>query len=300
MVFSPSRIYEGVPAACRGYIFSTMPELPEVETIRRQLTPHLVQRTIISVVVSRARAVRAHSLPQEFIDRVTGRRILDVRRRGKALLFVLDDGNSILARLGMSGKIVMAAPTDPLLPHTHVVLTLDDGAEMRYIDPRTFGQMAAVDGHDPDRMIELGHYGPEPLDDTFTVAVLRDALAGKQAMVQAVLMDQTKVAGIGKIYADEACFLAGISPLRAAASLTEEEIARLHAAIREVLTRAVAARGTSGADKAYRDAGDNLGEFQHQLHVYQRAGQPCRRCGTLIEHRPFQGRRIHFCPQCQR
>lgn len=277
-----------------------MPELPEVETIRRQLAPAVTGRAIVAAQVTRLRAVRAHATCEEFVARVVGRRILDVHRRGKALLFLLDDGQSILARLGMSGRMMTTAPDDPRPPHTHVVLSLDDGREVRYIDPRTFGQMAVVDGHDPDRMIELGHYGPEPLGEAFTVDALRAALAGKQALVQAILMDQTKVAGIGKIYADEACFLAGVSPLRTAASLTEEEIATLHAAIREVLTRAIEARGTSGADNAYRDTGDNPGEFQHQLHVYQRVDQPCRRCGTRIEYRPFQGRRMHFCPHCQR
>jgi formamidopyrimidine-DNA glycosylase len=149
-------------------------------------------------------------------------------------------------------------------------------------------------------MIELGHYGLEPLGDAFTPAALRETLSGRSALIQAVLMDQTKIAGIGKIYADEACFLAHIHPERAACSLTEDEIASLHAAIRDVLTQAVAARGTSTQDAAYRDAAGEVGGFQHHLHVYQRAGHPCRDCGTLIAYRPFQGRRMHFCPRCQR
>jgi len=277
-----------------------MPELPEVETIRRQVLPLVKGQQIIAARVGRARAVRAHCCPEEFIALVTGHSILDVRRRGKALLFLLDGETSMLVRLGMSGQVVACDATAPVAAHTHVVLSLENGRELRYIDPRTFGQVAVVEGHDPDRMTEFAHYGCEPLDDAFTVAALHAVLAGKHALVQAVLMDQTKIAGIGKIYADEACFLAGINPLRMASSLSDDETKRLHAAIRDVLSRAVAARGTSAQDAAYRDADGSLGEFQNQLHVYQRANQPCRQCGTLVEYRPFQGRRMHFCPHCQR
>lgn len=276
-----------------------MPELPEVETIRRQIAPHVTGQRISAARVMRDRAVRAH-YPDEFIARVTGHTILTVDRRGKALLLLLDNDTAILVRLGMSGQLLVVDPDAALAPHTHVVLSLANGQELRFIDPRTFGQMAVVEGHDPDRMAELAHYGPEPLGDAFTVEVLAAALAGKRTTVEAVLMDQTKVVGIGKIYADEACFLAHVDPRRTADSLTREEITRLHAAIREVLAHAIACRGTSTQDAAYRDAHGEVGGFQCQLHVYQRAGLPCRVCGTLVEYRPFQGRRLHFCPHCQR
>ena len=276
-----------------------MPELPEVETIRRQLAPHVRAQQVVGARVTHPRAVRAHGAPDAFIARITGRRILDATRRGKVLLFPLDDGNTLLVRLGMSGRLQWAEPTQPVAPHTHVVLTLADGTELRYIDPRTFGQVAVVDGQDPDRMIELGHYGLEPLGDAFTAEALGALLAGAHALVQAVLMNQAKIAGIGKIYADEACFLAGIHPERTADSLRPEEIVRLHAAIQNVLHRAIATRGTSTLDQAYRDAAGETGGFQQHLHVYQRGNLPCRRCGTLIETRPFQGRRMHFCPHCQ-
>jgi formamidopyrimidine-DNA glycosylase len=277
-----------------------MPELPEVETIRQQIAPQVQQQRICDARVTLARAVRAHRSPEDFIAKVMGRTILEARRRGKVLLLPLDDDRSLLIRLGMSGQVVVTEPDAPLAPHTHVQLTLASGKTLRYIDPRTFGQVAVVEGHDPERMIELGHYGCEPLDATFTPDVLRRAFAGKKALVQAVLMDQTKVVGVGKIYADESCFLAGVDPRRSAESLTDEEIVRLHAAIREVLTRAIDARGTSTLDAAYRDARGSLGGFQHQLHVYQRVNQPCRVCGTLVEYRPLQGRRMHFCPHCQK
>ncbi len=276
-----------------------MPELPEVETIRRQLLPCLQDLTIVAVRVTRARAVRAHRSPAEFSELVTHRRILDIHRRGKALLVLLDNDTSLLVRLGMSGRLCVDEASVPPLPHTHVALTLSNGTELRFIDPRTFGQMAVVVGHDPDRMLELGHYGLEPLSDVFTPRALGEMLAGKKMLIQAALMDQTKIAGIGKIYADEACFLAGVSPLRQAGSLSADEITRLHAAIRQVLELAIQNRGTSTLDAAYRDAKGQQGGHQMQLYVYQRTHQPCRVCGTLIQHRPFQGRRMHFCPHCQ-
>lgn len=287
-----------VPVAVSG-ILRVMPELPEVETIRRQLLPLLTRQRIVSARVTRSRAVRAHSSPEEFIALVSNQSIVDLRRRGKALLILLDNDSSILIRLGMSGRLSVTDAAAPPIPHTHVVITFANGSELRFIDPRTFGQMAVVAGHDPDRMLELGHYGVEPLDAAFTPQVLGELLAGTQMLIQAAMMDQTKIAGIGKIYADEACFLAGISPLRKAGSLTPDEVTRLHAAIRQVLELAIANRGTSTIDAAYRDAEGRKGGFQMQLYVYQRTRQPCRRCGTLIEHRPFQGRRMHFCPRCQ-
>lgn len=276
-----------------------MPELPEVETIRRQLAPDCREQRIEQVRVTRQRAVRAHASAQEFIALLAGRLILDVQRRGKALLLLLDADRSLLVRLGMSGQLLLTDATDPIAPHTHVILTLTDGREIRYVDPRTFGQMAVVAGHDPRAMIELAHYGPEPLSDDFTIDALAYAVAGRTVSIEAVLMDQTKVVGIGKIYADEACFRANIDPRRAAATLTRAEVNCLHGAIREVLSEAIACRGTSSADSAYRDAHGGVGDFQCRLNVYQRAGQPCRVCGTLIEYRPFQGRRLHFCPRCQ-
>jgi len=260
-----------------------MPELPEVETIRRQIVDEIEGQTILLALVSRARAVRAHLSVDDFVQAVTGRTILAVQRRGKVLLLPLDNEYSLLIRLGMSGQVIVASPIDPLTPHTHVVLRLSNAKEIRYIDPRTFGQVAVVKGHDPARIVELTHYGYEPFSEEFTPEVLLALMQGKRALVQAVLMDQRKIVGIGKIYADESCFLAGIDPRRTADSLN-----------------AIEARGTSGHDGAYRDARGSLGSFQHQLQVYQRDKAPCRVCGTLVEYRPFQGRRMHFCPNCQK
>lgn len=277
-----------------------MPELPEVETIRRQIAPLVQGQLIYKAVVHRLRAIRAHGSVEEFTSQVEGKTILEARRRGKVLLLPLDSGDSLLVRLGMSGQVVVTAPDEALRLHTHVILTLGSGKTLRYIDPRTFGQMAVVTGQDPDTMPELSHYGVEPLSEAFTPDALREILHAKKHLIQSVLMDQAKIVGIGKIYADEACFLAGIDPRRQALSLDDAEMTRLHTAIRQVLLQSIEANGTSGKDGAYRDARGSLGEFQFQLFVYQRAGQPCRVCGTPIEFRPLQGRRMHFCPHCQR
>lgn len=277
-----------------------MPELPEVETIRRQIAPDVTGRTITSVCVTRDRAVRAHPTPFDFIRQLNGRKIIAVNRRGKALLFPLDIDASLLVRLGMSGQLVLVDADSPLKIHTHVRLELDSGRSLRFIDPRTFGQMAVVAGHDPAQMPEFAHYGPEPLDDSFTIDSLRGILAGRKQQIQIVLMNQELIVGIGKIYADEACFIAHIHPERTAASLTVIEVSLLYAAIRDVLTRAIELRGTSIKDAAYRDSHGTLGGFQQQLNVYQRDGKECHTCGTTIEHRPIQGRRMHFCPKCQR
>jgi formamidopyrimidine-DNA glycosylase len=276
-----------------------VPELPEVETIRRQLAPELTGHTVVAARVARARLVRAHACAADFTCAVVGRRILAVTRRGKALLLPLDDGHTLLIRLGMSGQVLLAAPGDPLRPHTHIIFTLDDGRELRFVDPRTFGQAAIIAGHDPAQMAELAHYGAEPLADDFTPAVLRTVLRGTPP-VEAAIMDQTRVVGVGKIYADEACFHAGIDPRRSAKDITDAEVVRLHAAIREVLSNAILARGTSFADAAYRDARGALGGFQQQIYVYGRSGQPCRVCATPIETAPLQGRRMHYCPKCQK
>ena len=167
--------------------YLNMPELPEVETIRGQIAPQICRQRIVSAHVGRSRAVRAHRSPAEFIALVTGRVILDVCRRGKALLLPLEHDRSLLVRLGMSGFLTVKTPETPQAPHTHVILELSNGMELRYIDPRTFGQVAVVDGHDPDRMVELAHYGYEPLDDTFTPTALREVLRGKTTLIQTVL-----------------------------------------------------------------------------------------------------------------
>ncbi|MEI6519548.1 MAG: bifunctional DNA-formamidopyrimidine glycosylase/DNA-(apurinic or apyrimidinic site) lyase [bacterium] len=277
-----------------------MPELPEVETIRRQITPHITGKKITEVITGRDRAIRENSSPEEFIGMIQGARIVESLRRGKVIVLTLSNGNSILFRLGMSGRVYLAPTESPLLNHTHVRILLSDHNELRFVDPRTFGSVTAVTGTDILTLPTLEHYGCEPFDKNFTPEKLREVLNTTKVPLQAALMDQSKVTGIGKIYADEVCFQAKLPPLKPAYSLTDEEIIRLHTAIHEILAAAISARGTSNRDASYRDADGNHGTYQNQLKVYQRENKPCRECGELINYKPFAGRRIHYCPNCQK
>ena len=276
-----------------------MPELPEAETIRRQLACEIIGRRVESVQVLRPSAVRRHRSAQEFASLVTGRAISAVGRRGKAVIFTLD-GVTVVVHLGMTGQLVIVGPGEPLDRHTRVVFELDDGRQLWFVDQRTFGDLAAYPETDWGRIPDLAKYGPEPLGPQFGIDYLRRALPRRSAKIQAVLMDQHFVAGIGKIYADEITHAARIHPNRAANSLDEGEMRRLVRATRAVLRRAIEHGGTSAADEKYVDAYRNNGGFQLLLNTYQRTGEPCRRCGRPIERILMQGRGAHFCPRCQR
>jgi formamidopyrimidine-DNA glycosylase len=277
-----------------------MPELPEVETIRRQISPHIIGKSVIDVITGRDRAIRENSSPEEFISMIKGAKIIDSTRRGKVIILVLNNGNSVLFRLGMSGRVYLAPADSAVILHTHVRILLSDNNELRFVDPRTFGSVTVVKGTEILCLPTLEHYGCEPFEASFTPEKLREVLSPTKIPLQAALMDQSKVTGIGKIYADEVCFHAKLPPLKPANSLTDEEIIRLHAAIHDILAAAIAARGTSNRDASYRDADGNHGTYQHQLKVYQRENQPCRECGEQIQFKPFSGRRIHYCPNCQK
>jgi formamidopyrimidine-DNA glycosylase len=277
-----------------------MPELPEVETIRRQISPYITGKKITDVITGRDRAIRENNSAEEFINMIRGAKIVESLRRGKVIILILSNGNSILFRLGMSGRVYLAPTDSPLLIHTHVRILLSDHNELRFVDPRTFGSVTAVTGTDVLSLPTLEHYGCEPFDKDFTPEKLREVLNTTKIPLQAALMDQSKVTGIGKIYADEVCFQAQLPPLKPANSLTVDEINRLYAAIHDILAAAILARGTSNRDASYRDADGNHGEYQHQLNVYQRENKPCRKCGETISYKPFAGRRIHYCPNCQK
>jgi formamidopyrimidine-DNA glycosylase len=273
-----------------------MPELPEVETIRRDLLPHVVARTIAGVRIAPG-AERVVRGDDGLARRLTGRRIDDLSRRGKYLLFRLDGKAKPLylaVHLRMTGSLLYRPPlVDPPDCYVRAVITLDDGSELRYADLRKLGQMWLVDA--PEEAV--GRLGPEPLDAAFTAARLRQALAGRKAPVKAVLLDQRAVAGIGNIYADEALFAARIHPARVARTLAEAEAKRLHRAIRRVLNDALANRGSSFRD--YVDAAGREGTHQLRVKVFRRTGQPCYVCGAEIARIKVGGRSTHFCPHCQ-
>lgn len=270
-----------------------MPELPEVEYVARQLRESLIGHSIVAAQVFWPRAI-AGMEPEDFVASVVGHSVVGISRRAKYLLISLDDGETLVVHRRMSGNLLFAEPDDDY-PYTRVELTLDDGRRLLYTDPRKFGRLALV----PEEKLPefFAAIGPEPLEDDFTPQVLAQRLAGHRRPIKAVLMDQSVVAGLGNIYADEALFRAGIHPLRPASSLTEDEIARLHAGIQGALRTGIEHGGTTfGRHRdVYNEAGVNL----EHVEVYRRTGQPCLRCGTPIERIVVAQRSTHFCPHCQ-
>jgi formamidopyrimidine-DNA glycosylase len=252
-----------------------MPELPEVETVVRGLRPRLEGRRLLRV--RQQRADLRFPLPADFAKRLTGRKVLSVGRRAKYILVTLEGGEVLMIHLGMSGRMVLARqPGGPLEPHDHIVFHNDAGDEIRFNDARRFGMMDLVAEAELENHRLLRDLGPEPLSNAFNGPELASRLKGKRTPIKAALLDQRVVAGIGNIYACEALFFAGLSPRRRAHTVQGGRAERLAAAIRDVLTRAVAAGGSSLRDYVQTDG--ELGYFQHQWAVYDREGEPCPRC----------------------
>lgn len=272
-----------------------MPELPEAETVRRDLVDVFAGDRLSQVRVTGRRTVRRH--PPQLLGKLEGRRLLDVGRHGKYLLFAWDDGSVMVGHLRMSGQFVRAAPGSALAPHTHAVLAFAEAGELRFIDPRTFGELFIV-GAGPGPHDELSHLGPDAL--AVSPSYLQASLAGRRAPLKSLLTDQRVVAGIGNIYADEICFAAGVRPVRPGGSLKKAEIARLAGAITSVLEAAIAARGSTLPDLGYRDLSGNVGNFQFQHQVYNRLGQPCPACGRPVSRPTFGARSAFMCSRCQR
>ena len=280
-----------------------MPELPEVETVRRGLAARLAGKRIGRVWLGRGDL--RWPIPPGFAETLAGRQILGFGRRGKTILMRLEGGLSVLWHLGMSGRFRLSGPdeTVPALPHEHVVIKTEEGWRVGFIDPRRFGSLDLVPTAHEAQHPRLAGLGPEPLDDAFTAAVLEAALSSRRTAIKAALMDQTVVAGLGNIYACEALFRARISPRRQARSVRGERAARLVAAIKATLAEAIAAGGSSLRD--WRQTSGELGYFQHAWKVYGHAGEPCERCpgppacrgiATVLQ----QGRTTFYCPRTQR
>jgi formamidopyrimidine-DNA glycosylase len=271
-----------------------MPELPEVETTRRDLEARVSGRTVVDVVMDRLGVAPARGLsPAEMEDALRGRRIEALSRRGKYLIAHLDGGDALVLHRRMTGNLVLRDPAAAPEPFTRAVLRLDDGAELRWIDQRRFGTWTLV----PDPAAAMPGIGPEPLDDGWTADDLAAALSGRRAPVKAVLLDQRRVAGLGNIYVDESLHRAGIHPGRLAGSLTTEEVARLHAAVRQVLRRAIELQGSSARN--HRGGYGQSGTMQDEWRVYHRDGSPCSACGATIRKLRVAGRGTHICPTCQ-
>jgi len=272
-----------------------MPELPEVETIRRDLLPVARGRTIVGAWVSDD-APRLIQLltPQGFCRSLAGRRIEDISRRGKYLLFNLDQGFTWAVHLRMTGRLQHAPSECPHDPYLRAAFRLDDGSSLCYIDVRKLGIMWLVE----DEALVTGKLGPEPLSEAFSLPEFRSLLKRRSAPIKAVLLDQTALAGVGNIYADEALFAARVNPRRAANTLSRPAGERLHAGIRQVLEDALGDRGSSFRD--YVDGRGREGGHQLNVKVFRRTGLPCYECGAPIRRVRLGGRSTHFCPKCQR
>ena len=276
-----------------------MPELPEVETIRRDLEGRIVGRRIMAVRIPPESGKPVPVLKRideaTFREGVVGARIEAMERRGKYLAIRLDTAALIVVHLRMTGALLHRASDAEPDRFLRAVLVLDDDTELRFTDIRKFGGLWLVD--DVSEAVATG-LGPEPLSEGFTEAVLAAALKGRKTPVKSVLLDQSRIAGIGNIYADEACFAAGIDPQRLGGTITKPRVARLHAAIRDVLLFGVESRGASFRD--YQDVEGKDGSMQMHVKVFRRTGKPCYVCGTPIQRVRLGGRSTHFCPKCQR
>jgi formamidopyrimidine-DNA glycosylase len=325
-----------------------LPELPEVETVRRDLRSELLGRSITATSATGVRTFRRYPDVADVVARTVGRQLAEVDRRGKYLVLRLDSGDAVVIHLRMSGQLLVAEPNAPLARHTHAVFVFGatDSAgpvaltpsvlpslsglprfsapstrpgpaapsapsaadrtavggggtgpvELRFVDPRTFGEVFVTGGDLP----ELADLGVEPLDPALDPASLRRLLQARRVGLKALLLDQHVVVGIGNIYADEILWRARISPSRPGQDLTRPQATRLHDSIVATLSEAIDHRGSSLADEQYRDLYGRVGDHQNFHHAHGREGQPCPRCGAVIRRVRVAGRSTYFCPRCQR
>jgi formamidopyrimidine-DNA glycosylase len=296
-----------------------MPELPEVETVARDLQRHVAGATITGATVTWDRTIRHPQPPERFVDEVRGATITRVSRRAKTVLMHLEDGRVLTVALRMTGALLVREPGAEPDPYARVVFQLADGRELRYRDMRKFGRIGLWPGGglrsvgagrgsrsrrvaEGRRRFRIGEvfsgHGPEPLARGFTAQRLAERLRGRSAKLKTLLLDQSFIAGVGNIYADEALWRARLHPLRAADTLDEVDVRRLHRSLRHVLREGIANRGSSVSDYVGADGepGDNAG----RLAVYRRTERPCYRCGRPISRIVVGQRSTHFCPNCQR
>ncbi|MEW6059341.1 MAG: bifunctional DNA-formamidopyrimidine glycosylase/DNA-(apurinic or apyrimidinic site) lyase [Actinomycetota bacterium] len=278
-------------------------ELPEVEVMRRDLERDVVGRKIAGAEVrptrSAMRIIRRHGKRKDFTSRLEGRKVTKAERLGKYVLLSLDNGDVLVVHFGMTGGLVRGSKRQPLPSHTHVVITFQQGGDLRFVDPRTFGEMFVSTGDELGKVKELEHIAIDPLDHVFTWQTFGGLMARRASKLKPLLMDQKFISGLGNIYSDEVLFAAGLRHDRMSDALSSQEVRRLYRALQEVLQEAIRYRGTTLEDEAYVDLFGKPGEYQGELRVYGREGQPCRRCRTLVESVKIASRNSYYCPQCQ-
>jgi formamidopyrimidine-DNA glycosylase len=278
-----------------------MPELPEVEVIRRDLEREVVGKKIKTIDVNRLRSIRRHKTSKEFAAALQGAKIRAVTRRGKYLVMRLDGDRALVVHLGMSGQLLRAKSARTALPkHTHVVLTFTEGGQLRFVDPRTFGEMFVTTlGELEDQVTELAHLGVDPLEHAMSWETFGRTIIQRRVKLKTLLMDQKFVAGIGNIYSDEILWNAGLRWDRTSDTLSDQEIRRLSRAIVETLQEAVKYRGSSLADEQYVDLFGEKGGFQEHHNVYDREGKLCPRCRHPVVRMRYSNRSTFFCAACQ-
>jgi formamidopyrimidine-DNA glycosylase len=277
-----------------------MPELPEVEVVRRGLAAHVTGRTITAVRVHHPRAVRRHEAgPADLTARLLDAQITGTGRRGKYMWLTLDDGSALVVHLGMSGQMLLGEV--PNANHLRIAALLDDGTALSFVDQRTFGgwmlaDLVTVDGTDVP--MPVAHLARDPLDPEFNRDGVVTVLRRKHSEIKRQLLDQTVVSGIGNIYADEALWRARVNGARPASSLSRAKLAELLDAAAEVMTGALGQGGTS-FDSLYVNVNGESGYFDRSLDAYGREGEPCRRCGAVMRREKFMNRSSFYCPKCQ-
>ena len=269
-----------------------MPELPEVETVKNELMPHIIGRKLTGVTLLWEGIVRQPSVA-DFRSRLTGQKVTGLARYGKYLVFSLTGDDLLIIHMKMSGSLLIGQDSSEPPKYTRAIIHLDKGNSIFFRDPRKFGAMWLV----KDKNSIVGRLGPEPLEDDFTPQVLAQRLKNRTAPIKALLCDQSVIAGIGNMYADEALFAAGIHPLRPGGSLSQDEIERLHTAIRQVLRSAIDNKGASIVN--YYRPGGETGTAHSQFKVAHRLNQDCPDCGTPLRRITVRNRGTYFCPECQ-
>ncbi len=267
--------------------------------LERDVVGRRIKRAEVKGTRNAMRVIRRHAKRKDFTARLDGRKIQKIDRRGKYLLLSLDSGDVLVVHFGMSGQFHRGTGRVALPPHTHVVLTFQQGGDLRFADPRTFGEMFVAATDELGRIKELQHLAIDPLDQVFTWPSFQYVLAQRATKMKQLLMDQKFISGLGNIYSDEVLFAAGLRYDRMSDSLAAQEVRRLYRAIQETLQEAIKARGTTLGDEAYVDLFGNPGQYASELKVYGRDGQPCRRCRTAIQSVKISQRTSYFCPQCQ-
>ena len=290
-------------------IYNNMPELPEVETIRRDLSAKIINKKFKAVAVRKPKIIRG--AVASFKRRLLGRRLKNIDRVGKLLIFNLDAGLNLLIHLKMTGQLIHQkrneltagghsqtgmAITNLPNQYSHVIFTLSDNSELFFNDLRQFGYLKLTDSIRLKKIIAA--FGLNPLTSAFTPSTLAALIQNRRAPIKSILLNQNLIAGIGNIYADESCFLAGIKPSRLASSLSARETDALVCSIKSVLSKSIKYRGTTFNN--FRDASGRRGDFLKYLKVYKKTGQPCSLCATPVQKIKISGRGTHFCPSCQK